>query len=392
MISDKIAFAIVAAAHSAGIDPAGLLAVVEVEADGGRPFESDGRTPCFLYERHVAHREAKRRDCLPAFVAAGLAIPKWDKATQYRDQAKSAQRLDLMARASAIDKEVACRSASWGLGQTMGNLAERLGFASAVELVDHCGTVEGQIDCMVREIKSEHLVEALNQGDYAHFARIYNGAGYAANHYDTRLADAAKRAARRLDRMQSPPGNAAPELSEDEVRRVQERLRDLGYHGVGAVDGLIGSNTVGAISAFQAHEGLAVNGALDAPTRDALNAAAPRPVAAARAEATADDLREAGSTTVAHADSTSTIGTVVAAGGALGAAEKTGTLDRVKDLADQAGTLTSALDGLSGAFGWLASHWWLGALVAGGAVAYRSRKIIAARLADHRAGIHPGTQ
>lgn len=171
---------------------------------------------------------------------------------------------------------------------------------------------------------------------------------------------------------------------------IQQLLRDLGYHEVGDPDGLWGTRTTGALSAFQAHEGLPHTGHYDDATKAALNAAQPRPVPAARADATPTDLRNAGSTTIAHADNTSALGKVIAAGGVAGAAEKTGTLDKVKDLADQAGAWHEALNGLSDALSWAIGHWWIAAIVAGAIVAWRSRAIIAARVADHRSGAHAG--
>src|SRR5579885_879088 len=180
MFNDNVAHAIVAAAQKHGIDPAALLAIVEVET-GGKTFEQDGRTPQLLYERHIARRESKKKsdDVHAAFRRAGLAIPHWSRSTQYRDERTSAMRLDLIARARAINADVADRSASWGLGQTMGFLAEELGFSSAAEMVAHqTGSVDGQIDCMVRELRHSDLIKSLNAHDWVRVARVYNGAGY----------------------------------------------------------------------------------------------------------------------------------------------------------------------------------------------------------------------
>jgi hypothetical protein len=397
MFTDKVTFALIAAAKANGIDPAALCALVEVET-GGKLFEQDGRTPQFLYERHVAFREAKAvsRTCLAAFQRAGLAIPKWDRATQYRDQRTSAQRLELIARARSIDEEVALRSASWGLGQTMGNLAQALGFASARSMVAHQRTPAGQIDCMIRELKRSHLTAPMNCGDWRHVARLYNGPGYAANRYHERLADAYKRWRRRLDTIapDGRPREAPPEqsLSSDEVRDVQRRLRDLGYAEVGAPDGLWGSRTTGALSAFQAHEGLPVTGPYDPPTREALDAATARPVSRERAEADATVLKEAGSRTLAQAQQLSTWGKLLkwlGLGGAGAAgADNTGALEQIKGSAAQIGELRDLFATLSDLAVWCVAHWWIFALVAGIAIAINAEKIIAARVEDHRTGVH----
>ena len=401
MFSDKITQAVTAAAKTHGIEPAALLALVEVET-GGKCFEEDGRTPAFLFERHVAWREAKRRGVLAAFVRAGLAIPKWDRATQYRDQRSSAQRLALMRAARAIDAETALRSASHGLGQIMGNLAERLGFADAADMVGHMtGSLDGQIDCLIRELTATHLVAPLNAHEWAHVARIYNGSGFAQNRYDVRLADAHKRWRRRLI---STDGRAAPpeqSLSRDEVRSIQRRLRELGFAEVGSADGVWGTRTVGAIAAFQTHEGLPVSGHYDEATRAALNVAAPRAPSRERAEATAADVKAQGSRTVAHAENLSWWGRLKiwlglgALGG--GAAEQGGLLGQAQDAVDKAHQARGIYDSLHELVAPLLGDpvvvvFGVVLIVAGVAVYLSARRIVAARLADHRSGAHAGSE
>lgn len=193
-ISAEIAREVAKVAKANKIEPAALLAVVEVES-AGQPFEQDGVTPRFLYERHVMYRELKKLrgdDRAAVALNNGLALPKWDRATQYQDQRSSAQRLALMKKAKAFDEECACRSASWGLGQTMGFHAESQGFPNAVAFVEWMteGGVPAQIEAMVKEIKKSGLVDEINRHDWAGFAYRYNGAGYKQNQYDTRMAQA----------------------------------------------------------------------------------------------------------------------------------------------------------------------------------------------------------
>lgn len=201
MFTAKIIASTAEAAKTHGVEPAVLLAVVEVES-AGKAFEADGATPRFLFERHVFHRElaARAPAKLARAVAEGLAIPRWSRATQYRDQGSSAARLRLIARARAIDAECANRSASWGVGQTMGFHARALGFSSATEMVAHmrAGGLAAQVDVMCRNISDMNLWGALRGRDFAAFARRYNGSGYRANRYDTRMAAAHARWKRQL--------------------------------------------------------------------------------------------------------------------------------------------------------------------------------------------------
>ena len=90
MMNDSVVRELVRAAKRRGIRPEALCALVEIET-AGIPFENDNNTPRLLYERHIAYREAQKKGVLNQFVNAGLAIPKWSKATQYKDQGKLGQ-------------------------------------------------------------------------------------------------------------------------------------------------------------------------------------------------------------------------------------------------------------------------------------------------------------
>jgi hypothetical protein len=203
MFSTQMIKALIDAANADGIKPASMLALAEVE--GAASFEQDGRTPALLYERHIAWRQAGAisRFVQSAFAAAGLAIPKWSRATQYKDQGTSAKRLALIAKARGVHEEVANASASWGIGQTMGFLFKEMGFASACAMVEHMtGSSAGQVDCMVREIKNKHLIPHLNNLP-ASMPRLWRASITVRLcrkiRYDARIADAFKRWTRKLD-------------------------------------------------------------------------------------------------------------------------------------------------------------------------------------------------
>src|SRR4051794_15287590 len=121
MISDKLALSIAAHAMAAGIEPAVLVALVEIETNGAA-FEADGRTPQFLFEKHRFYAWLVKGDPakLKEAVRQGLAVPHWLGHAEYADEGRSAQRLAMIARARLIDEEAANASASWGIGQSMG--------------------------------------------------------------------------------------------------------------------------------------------------------------------------------------------------------------------------------------------------------------------------------
>jgi uncharacterized protein (TIGR02594 family) len=77
-------------------------------------------------------------------------------------------------------------------------------------------------------------------------------------------------------------GNVAPVVKMS-VEAVQRRLRDLGYHEVGQIDGKIGPRTRAAILAFRQDHDLTLVPIIDVTLTDALATARPRPVAIERA-------------------------------------------------------------------------------------------------------------
>ena len=390
MLSQDIIKAARTVAADAGIDEAGFLAVVEIES-GGKPLEDDGRTPRLLFERHVFFRELKARTPgkLAAAIAAGLAIPKWSRSTQYKDQGTSTGRLALLGQARAIDTECANRACSWGLGQTMGFLAEELGYPSATAMVEQmtAGGVGAQLHMMAQEITRKRLAPRLAAGDWAGFAAAYNGPGYKANAYDTRLASACRRWQRTLATPPSAPKRWTS-LADYEVRAVQQRLADLGYPEVGNVDGIWGSRTIGAVSAFQAHEGLPVSGDYDDATRAALTIATPRAPSDARAQTSPADLRAAGSQTIAAADRGRSIGVVIGALGAGGGAQKLGVFDDVQSALDSLNALRPVVDAVRDLAGWLSSSWWVAAVVGGVLVWRQFGSVIRRRVEQQISGEH----
>ncbi len=253
------------AATAHGIEEAALLAVVDIES-AGAPFEpADGRMPQFLFERHIFYQQlhARAPSKLQTAINEGLANSSWQPATQYKDQGTSAHRLALLARAVAVDADCAYRSASWGLGQTMGFQAEHLGYSSAQVMVDAMkGNLDAQVEAMVAEIKFSKIDDDLAAHRWASFARGYNGAGYRRNRYDEKLSAAYAK--------WSGGENLAPEPS-PEIKAVQESLNKIGFDL--AVDGFDGPQTQTAIMTFQQEHNLIVDGIAGPNTLAALKQA-----------------------------------------------------------------------------------------------------------------------
>ena len=77
-------------------------------------------------------------------------------------------------------------------------------------------------------------------------------------------------------------GNVAPRVTLS-VEAVQRRLKSLGYHEVGAIDGLFGPRTRAAALAFKADNGLPLTPDIDVGFTTALEKAPPRAIAPERA-------------------------------------------------------------------------------------------------------------
>jgi N-acetylmuramidase/LysM domain len=174
------------AATALGVDVAAIRAVAEVEARRSG-FLEDGR-PKILFE---AHQFSDRTGGRFNRSHPDISSPRWNR-DLYVGGAGEYPRLE---RAMALDRTAALESASWGRFQIMGFNHEAAGFADVESFVAAMRHSEGrQLDAFVNFIRSDPAMHrALQQHDWAGFAYRYNGEGYAANQYDTRMAEAYRR-------------------------------------------------------------------------------------------------------------------------------------------------------------------------------------------------------
>lgn len=183
--------AIKSTANALGVDPCAVRAVIEVES-GGAGFLVDGRVR-ILFEGHVFWQQLQQHGINPVTLAKdhpSILYPTWTK-SKYRGPAGEWERLE---EAKAINQDAALCSASWGLFQIMGFHYKVCGFQSVADFVAAQATDEDeQLKAFSKFMKANGLNRFLATKDWAGFAKRYNGAGYAANKYDTRLAEAYKR-------------------------------------------------------------------------------------------------------------------------------------------------------------------------------------------------------
>jgi hypothetical protein len=171
-------------AEKNGIEYAALQAVCEIEARN-TGFTSANALIC-LYEPHIAYRYTSG-PIRAQLVKAGLAYPRQGMKPYPRS---SYPRIDQCT--AIAGAEVACLSTSWGLPQMMGFNHKACGYGTALDMVKSFAESEyNQVEAMVKFIRaSPSMLSALNNHDWAGFARRYNGSGYRQNKYDEKLAKA----------------------------------------------------------------------------------------------------------------------------------------------------------------------------------------------------------
>lgn len=182
------------AADALGVNVPSIKAVVAVESSGSG-FLKDGR-PKVLFERHVMFRRVATK--FGDTRAEGFAAKHPDlisrKSGGYGTQDKEPDRMGRAA--DLIDRDCALESASWGLFQIMGYHWKLLGFSTLQAFINAMYRDEGaHLDAFVKFILADaNLLRALRSKDWAAFARIYNGPAFASNKYDTKLAEAYRKA------------------------------------------------------------------------------------------------------------------------------------------------------------------------------------------------------
>lgn len=229
-----------------GTKAAELWAVITVETSGCGYF--DDRRPQILYERHIFYKLTQGR-----FPVSDINSPD---AGGY---AGGTAEYDRLTRAMALDQDAALQSASWGIGQVLGENFRAAGFSDVTSMVTAmCGTEDAQILAVCKFMASNGLDRALRNHDWAGFARGYNGPNYVKYSYDTKLSQ----------NYQKFSTGSLPDLT---IRAAQLMLNFLHYN-TGGVDGWNGPRTESALKAFQASKGLPGTGEVDAATMAALQA------------------------------------------------------------------------------------------------------------------------
>lgn len=182
-----------------------------------------------------------------------------------------------------------------------------------------------------------------------------------------------------------------PAPDPDLVVQVQTRLRELGYYDTGAVDGQLvpKGRTEAAILAFRHEHDLPLVPGIDDDLLAAMARAEPRQISEIRSNATATDLRQQGSETIAITDQVKGW-----AGKLFGGSSTLGLGGLLAWITDKATAFSGAKDAVGGlgippaAIAWLLAAVVVLAIVAGLGVLiwFVAHKVEVKRVVDYRAG------
>lgn len=171
------------------IDIPSLKAVKEVETGGRGGFNKDGSVS-ILFEAAVFYKQLKEVAIDPETLIQshpGIIARKWDRSL-YKGGVLEWSRL---REAIEINEVAALKSASWGIFQTMGFNYEKAGCENIFDFVAKMQRSEfWQFILGLQFMKNSGTLVYLRRHDWAGFASRYNGPGYKANAYDTKLRNA----------------------------------------------------------------------------------------------------------------------------------------------------------------------------------------------------------
>jgi hypothetical protein len=238
------------AASNLGVHAPEIWAVLAVETKGCGYLPD--RRPQILYERHIFHRLTQGQ-----FDDGDISDP-----TPGGYGPTGAHQYDRLALAIAQDRMAALQSASWGLGQIMGENFAAAGFHDVEDMVTTMAQSEdAQLAAMASFLIASKLRASLQAHDWTTFARGYNGPNFVINRYDMRLNG----------EFQKFSMGALPDLK---VRAAQLYLTYLGFHP-GPIDGIAGEHTLSALAQFQTQTGVQQTNVIDEGTVARLQDALP---------------------------------------------------------------------------------------------------------------------
>lgn len=172
-----------------------IKAVAEVESRGAG-FLSDGRLK-ILFEGHKFFKYTQGKYAANHPTICHSAPTRSFYATGKNDDERGAGEWKRLEEAKALDPRAALLSASWGKFQIMGFNHVACGYGSVEKFVAALDVGEqAHLMAFISFLQHVKLDAPLREHRWADFAKGYNGAGYAENRYDEKMAAAHARYAK----------------------------------------------------------------------------------------------------------------------------------------------------------------------------------------------------
>lgn len=169
------------AAAQLGCEVAALQAVVEVESRGDA-FLPSGE-PVILFEPHIFYRELRKTGLNPVALMRqypDLIYPRWG----IKPYGKMSEQHGKLQRATAIHREAALKSCSWGMFQIMAFNHKLCGYPELQDFINDMYAGEaGHLNAFIGFVKATYLDKHIRDKNWAAFARGYNGADCPSNHW-----------------------------------------------------------------------------------------------------------------------------------------------------------------------------------------------------------------
>lgn len=190
--SDKLTDAdMIKAAIELNVELAVIKAIKTVECNG---VGMKNGIPTMLFEGHVFWKQLVARGINPAKYLKGnenILYRNWTKKYYTGSNISEYKRLQ---KAIKINEAAAYESASYGMFQIMGNNYKICGYKSAKDFFnDLCKREDAHFESFIKFIKAKGIVPYMQQKNWTQIAYRYNGSGYKANKYDTKLLQAYNR-------------------------------------------------------------------------------------------------------------------------------------------------------------------------------------------------------
>ncbi len=219
--------------------------------------------PIILFEGHHFHRLTGG---IHHRAAPSISYPKWVR-SHYKGGKGEYQRLKTAVELNGDNPDPALKSASWGMFQIMGFNHELAGYDDVRDFVDWMSMGEGyHLQAFVSFIQKTGLAPKLQSGDWADFARGYNGPAFAKNKYDTKIAQQF-----RIHSMKAQEEAAGETLAVERGDAVElQAALNLAIGAGLATDGWIGQKTIETVRRFQEANGMEPDGVISPALFEAL--------------------------------------------------------------------------------------------------------------------------